>query len=170
MGHSEYDPAGKERRPWNVGRMVGASCRARKPTFRDHGSSAGGGVLSAGAFLRGIERRASRHVARLSAQPSRLALGRQSSEADILPGSFSSDVGGWPTLAVELKAEVSGVAGDTDTRPPSDCVGMTASALTNAAALRGGLNATSFWMELAGPIVQYVYANLSISEQVFVRL
>jgi hypothetical protein len=24
MGHSEYDPAAKDRRPWNVGRMVGA--------------------------------------------------------------------------------------------------------------------------------------------------
>src|SRR6266446_6410746 len=24
MGHSEYDPAAKNRRPWNVGRMVGA--------------------------------------------------------------------------------------------------------------------------------------------------
>jgi len=24
MGHSEYDPAAKERRPWNAGRMVGA--------------------------------------------------------------------------------------------------------------------------------------------------
>ena len=30
MGHSEYDPATKERRPWNVGRMVGAK-RALKP-------------------------------------------------------------------------------------------------------------------------------------------
>jgi hypothetical protein len=30
MGHSEYDPAVKERRPWNVGRMVGAK-RALKP-------------------------------------------------------------------------------------------------------------------------------------------
>ena len=30
MGHSEYDPAAKERRPWNVGRMVGAK-RALKP-------------------------------------------------------------------------------------------------------------------------------------------
>jgi hypothetical protein len=24
MGYSEYDPAAKDRRPWNVGRMVGA--------------------------------------------------------------------------------------------------------------------------------------------------
>jgi hypothetical protein len=24
MGHSEYDPAAKDRGPWNVGRMVGA--------------------------------------------------------------------------------------------------------------------------------------------------
>jgi hypothetical protein len=24
IGHSEYDPAAKERRPWNAGRMVGA--------------------------------------------------------------------------------------------------------------------------------------------------
>jgi len=30
MGHSEYDPAVKERRPWNAGRMVGAK-RALKP-------------------------------------------------------------------------------------------------------------------------------------------
>src|SRR6267154_5747690 len=30
MGHSEYDPAAKDRRPWNVGRMVGAK-RALKP-------------------------------------------------------------------------------------------------------------------------------------------
>jgi integrase len=30
MGHSEHDPAAKERRPWNAGRMVGAK-RASKP-------------------------------------------------------------------------------------------------------------------------------------------
>ena len=30
MGHSEYDPAAKERHPWNAGRMVGAK-RALKP-------------------------------------------------------------------------------------------------------------------------------------------
>lgn len=30
MGHSEYDPPAEERRPWNVGRMVGAK-RALKP-------------------------------------------------------------------------------------------------------------------------------------------
>ena len=30
MGHSEYYPAAKERRPWNAGRMVGAK-RALKP-------------------------------------------------------------------------------------------------------------------------------------------
>jgi integrase len=30
MGHSEYDPVTKERRPWNAGRMVGAK-RALKP-------------------------------------------------------------------------------------------------------------------------------------------
>jgi len=30
MGHSEYDPAVNDRRPWNVGRMVGAK-RALKP-------------------------------------------------------------------------------------------------------------------------------------------
>ena len=30
MGHSEYDPAAKDRRPWNAGRMVGAK-RALKP-------------------------------------------------------------------------------------------------------------------------------------------
>jgi integrase len=30
MGHSEYDPAAKERHPWNVGRIVGAK-RALKP-------------------------------------------------------------------------------------------------------------------------------------------
>jgi hypothetical protein len=30
MGHSEYDPTAKERRPWNVGRNVGAK-RALKP-------------------------------------------------------------------------------------------------------------------------------------------
>jgi hypothetical protein len=30
MGYSEYDPAAKHRRPWNVGRMVGAK-RALKP-------------------------------------------------------------------------------------------------------------------------------------------
>jgi integrase len=30
MGHSEYDPAAKDRRQWNVGRMVGAK-RALKP-------------------------------------------------------------------------------------------------------------------------------------------
>ena len=30
MGHSEHDPAAKERRPWNAGRMVGAK-RALKP-------------------------------------------------------------------------------------------------------------------------------------------
>ena len=30
MGHSEYDPAIKERSPWNAGRMVGAK-RALKP-------------------------------------------------------------------------------------------------------------------------------------------
>jgi hypothetical protein len=30
MGHSEYDPAAKERRPWNAGRVVGAK-RALKP-------------------------------------------------------------------------------------------------------------------------------------------
>src|ERR1700732_1627610 len=30
MGHSEYDPAAKDRRPWNVGRIVGAK-RELKP-------------------------------------------------------------------------------------------------------------------------------------------
>lgn len=30
MGHSEFDPAARERRPWNAGRMVGAK-RALKP-------------------------------------------------------------------------------------------------------------------------------------------
>ena len=30
MGHSEYDPAAKERRPWNAGRKLGAK-RALKP-------------------------------------------------------------------------------------------------------------------------------------------
>ncbi len=30
MGHSELDPAIRERRPWNAGRMVGAK-RALKP-------------------------------------------------------------------------------------------------------------------------------------------
>jgi hypothetical protein len=30
MGHSEFDPAAKERRPWDAGRMVGAK-RALKP-------------------------------------------------------------------------------------------------------------------------------------------
>src|ERR1700686_5338118 len=30
MGHSQYDPAAKDRRPWNVGRTVGAK-RALKP-------------------------------------------------------------------------------------------------------------------------------------------
>ncbi len=30
MGHSEYDPAAKDRRPWNAGRMLGAK-RALKP-------------------------------------------------------------------------------------------------------------------------------------------
>ena len=30
MGHSEFDPAIRERRPWNAGRMVGAK-RALKP-------------------------------------------------------------------------------------------------------------------------------------------
>jgi hypothetical protein len=30
MGHEEYDPAAKGRRPWNVGRVVGAK-RALKP-------------------------------------------------------------------------------------------------------------------------------------------
>src|SRR6202045_2520087 len=30
MGHSEFDPAAKERRPWNAGRTVGAK-RAMKP-------------------------------------------------------------------------------------------------------------------------------------------
>jgi site-specific recombinase XerC len=30
MGHSEFDPAGKERHPWNAGRIVGAK-RALKP-------------------------------------------------------------------------------------------------------------------------------------------
>jgi hypothetical protein len=30
MGHSEFDPASRERRPWNAGRMVGAK-RALKP-------------------------------------------------------------------------------------------------------------------------------------------
>jgi hypothetical protein len=30
MGHAEYDPAAKDRRPWNAGRMVGAK-RALKP-------------------------------------------------------------------------------------------------------------------------------------------
>jgi len=30
MGHSEFDPATRERRPWNAGRMVGAK-RALKP-------------------------------------------------------------------------------------------------------------------------------------------
>src|SRR5579863_10386912 len=30
MGHSEYDPAAKDRRPWNAGRTVGAK-RALKP-------------------------------------------------------------------------------------------------------------------------------------------
>lgn len=29
-GHSEFDPAARERRPWNAGRMVGAK-RALKP-------------------------------------------------------------------------------------------------------------------------------------------
>ena len=35
MGHSEFDPAAKERRPWNAGRMVGAK-RALRPR-RGHG-------------------------------------------------------------------------------------------------------------------------------------
>ena len=30
MGHSEFDPAIRERRPWNAGRMIGAK-RALKP-------------------------------------------------------------------------------------------------------------------------------------------
>ena len=30
MGHSEYDPGVKERRPWNAGRMLGGK-RALKP-------------------------------------------------------------------------------------------------------------------------------------------
>jgi hypothetical protein len=30
MGHSEYDPVAKERRPWNAGRKLGAK-RALKP-------------------------------------------------------------------------------------------------------------------------------------------
>lgn len=30
MGHSEFDPAIRERRPWNAGRIVGAK-RALKP-------------------------------------------------------------------------------------------------------------------------------------------
>ena len=30
MGHSEYDPGGKDRRPWNAGRKIGAK-RALKP-------------------------------------------------------------------------------------------------------------------------------------------
>jgi hypothetical protein len=30
MGHSEFDPASGERRPWNAGKMVGAR-RALKP-------------------------------------------------------------------------------------------------------------------------------------------
>jgi hypothetical protein len=30
MGHAEFDPAARERRPWNAGRMVGAK-RALKP-------------------------------------------------------------------------------------------------------------------------------------------
>ena len=30
MGHSEYDPGVKDRRPWNAGRMMGAK-RALKP-------------------------------------------------------------------------------------------------------------------------------------------
>jgi hypothetical protein len=30
MGHSEFDPTARERRPWNAGRMVGAK-RALKP-------------------------------------------------------------------------------------------------------------------------------------------
>lgn len=30
MGHSDYDPAAKDRRPWNAGRMAGAK-RALKP-------------------------------------------------------------------------------------------------------------------------------------------
>jgi len=30
MGHSEFDPAGQERRPWNTGRIVGAK-KALKP-------------------------------------------------------------------------------------------------------------------------------------------
>jgi len=30
MGHSEYDSAAKDRRPWNAGRMLGAK-RALKP-------------------------------------------------------------------------------------------------------------------------------------------
>src|SRR5579864_3593591 len=31
MGHSEYDPAAKERRPWNAGRMVGAKRASARP-------------------------------------------------------------------------------------------------------------------------------------------
>jgi hypothetical protein len=30
VGHSEFDPASRERRPWNAGRMIGAK-RALKP-------------------------------------------------------------------------------------------------------------------------------------------
>jgi hypothetical protein len=30
MGHSEFDPAIRERRPWNAGRIIGAK-RALKP-------------------------------------------------------------------------------------------------------------------------------------------
>jgi integrase len=33
MGHSEFDPASRERRPWNAGRMVGAKRRSSRSRF-----------------------------------------------------------------------------------------------------------------------------------------
>ena len=53
MGHSEFDPAAKERRPWNAGRMVGTK-RALKPNKcgpSDSGLTANAGYATARCLI-----------------------------------------------------------------------------------------------------------------------
>ena len=41
MGHSEYDPSAKDRRPWNAGRKLGRQTRAETSTGLGHQVLAG---------------------------------------------------------------------------------------------------------------------------------
>ena len=49
MGHSEFDPASQERRPWNAGRMVGAK-RALKPQSMEAKADAWEGLIQSGVL------------------------------------------------------------------------------------------------------------------------